>query len=272
MKLSNQLTGIVNLVTLVLSIPIIGAGIWLASKHSTDCVKFLQWPVIFIGIFILLVSIAGFVGSCFRVAWLLWIYLLIMFLLIVLLFCFTVFAFVVTNNGAAHALAGKGYKEYRLSDFSSWLQKRVENKDNWRKIQSCLSDAQICSSLSEYKSQASFDKATLSPAQSGCCKPPSVCGYVFQNATMWISPLNLDIDTDCRTWNNNQSQLCFSCNSCRAGVLYNIKHDWRKVAAVNITVFIFLIVIYAVSCAAFRNARQEDHHNGYRKHRFEQGY
>ncbi|KAJ7551142.1 hypothetical protein O6H91_06G000600 [Diphasiastrum complanatum] len=165
MKFSNQLTGIINFLTLLLSIPIIGAGIWLATKHSTDCVRFLQWPVIIIGVFILLVSIAGFVGSCCRVAWLLWVYSLVMFLLIILLFAFTIFAFVVTNPGAGHALSGKGYKEYRLGDYSTWLQSRVDNNNNWRKIMSCLSDAKICQDLSKYSSEGVFNMADLSSFQ-----------------------------------------------------------------------------------------------------------
>ncbi|KAJ7551141.1 hypothetical protein O6H91_06G000600 [Diphasiastrum complanatum] len=197
MKFSNQLTGIINFLTLLLSIPIIGAGIWLATKHSTDCVRFLQWPVIIIGVFILLVSIAGFVGSCCRVAWLLWVYSLVMFLLIILLFAFTIFAFVVTNPGAGHALSGKGYKEYRLGDYSTWLQSRVDNNNNWRKIMSCLSDAKICQDLSKYSSEGVFNMADLSSFQSGCCKPPSACGYAFQNATFWNNPTNPTADPDC---------------------------------------------------------------------------
>ncbi|KAJ7518324.1 hypothetical protein O6H91_21G064100 [Diphasiastrum complanatum] len=161
MKISNQLTGIIIFITLILSLPIIGVGIWLATKHNTDCVRFLQWPMIIIGVFILVVSLAGFVGSCFRVAWLLWLYLLVMFLLIVLLLAFTVFAFVVTNQGAGQ----KGYKEYRLGDYSTSLQRRVENSNNRDKIHSCLSDAKFCSNLNKYNTISSFDAADLSPVQ-----------------------------------------------------------------------------------------------------------
>ncbi|KAJ7520013.1 hypothetical protein O6H91_20G063500 [Diphasiastrum complanatum] len=178
------------------------------------------------------------------------------------------FAFVVTNRGAGHALAGKGYKEYRLGDYSTWLQKRVQNSNNWGKIQSCLSDGEVCSSLSKYTSLYSFNSANLSPVQSGCCKPPTACGYVFQNATIWVSPVSPYADSDCRLWSNDQTQLCFSCNSCKAGVLYNIKHDWRIVAAVNIVVFVLLIVIYSIGCAAFRNARRE----GYYGTDYDKGY
>lgn len=50
---------------------------------------FFEKPVIAIGVFLMLVSIAGLIAACCRVSWLLWVYLLAMFLLIFLLFCFT---------------------------------------------------------------------------------------------------------------------------------------------------------------------------------------
>lgn len=97
----------------------------------------------------MLVSIAGIIGSCCRVSCLLWFYLLVMFLLILLLFCFTIFAFVVTNKGAGRVVSGRGYKEYRVGDYSNWLQKRVGNEGNWRKIKSCLQDSKICQKLTD---------------------------------------------------------------------------------------------------------------------------
>lgn len=72
-----------------------------------------------------------------------------MFVLIVILFAFTIFAFVVTNKGADEVLSNRGYKEYRLGDYSDWLQKRVNSAKNWNKIQSCLIDGKICSSFAE---------------------------------------------------------------------------------------------------------------------------
>jgi hypothetical protein len=68
-----------------------------------------------------------------------------MFLLILLLFVFTIFAFIVTNEGAGEKLSNKGYKEYRLGDYSNWLQKRVNDNGNWNKIRSCLQSGKVCS-------------------------------------------------------------------------------------------------------------------------------
>lgn len=178
MGFSNLLSGILNFVTFVLSIPIIGAGIWLAKQHNTVCVRFLQWPVIIIGVFILLVSLAGLFGAWCRVSCLLWLYLFVMFVLILLLFVFTIFAFAVTNAGAGQALSGKGYKEYHLGDYSTWLQRRVNNPSNWNTIKSCLSDAKVCNGLdNQYPTIAQFNASSLTPIE--VLVPSGPCCYCF---------------------------------------------------------------------------------------------
>ncbi|KAG9456060.1 hypothetical protein H6P81_000568 [Aristolochia fimbriata] len=258
-KVSNNLIGILNLVTFLLSVPILGAGIWLSNRASTDCEKFLEKPIIALGVFLLVVSLAGFIGACCRVTWLLWVYLLVMFLLIVLLFCFTIFAFVVTNKGAGEVVSQRGYKEYRLGDYSNWLQKRVNNNKNWRRIRSCLQDSNVCKSLADDNlPQAEFYNKNLSPIQSGCCKPPTSCGYLYVNATSWTKTPSTSVDPDCTTWDNNPNRLCYDCQSCKAGVLANLKRDWKKVAVVNIIFLIFLVVVYSVGCCAFRNSREDN--------------
>lgn len=267
-RISNSIVGILNFLVFLLSIPVLASGIWLVTRHGTACEKFLQGPVIVLGLFIMLVSLAGFIGACFRVAWLLWIYLFVTFLLIILLFCFTVFAFVVTNKGAGEIASGKGYKEYRLGDYSHWLQKRVQNNQNWNKIQSCIRDAKVCKSLANGNNDATsqFYRRNLSPIQSGCCKPPSSCGYTYSNAMFWEGSVNATSDPDCVTWSNELDALCYLCDSCKGGVLASLKHDWRKVAAVNIVVIVVLIALYSLGCCAFRNNRSSGYgrHKGYR--------
>lgn len=254
-----------NFVTLLLSIGILGGGIWLSHRASTDCEKFLEKPIIALGVFMLIVSLAGILGSCCRYSWLLWAYLLVMFLLIVLLFCFTIFAFVVTNKGAGEVVSDRGYKEYKLGDYSNWLQKRVRNNKNWRKIRSCLQDSQVCEKLAKQTAGeefADYIKKSLSPLQSGCCKPPSECNFTFRNATVWDMPATINsTNPDCTTWKNDEGK-CFDCESCKAGVLDNLKRDWKKVAVVNIIFLIFLIIVYTIGCCAFRNNREDNSWKG----------
>ena len=100
----------------------------------------------------------------------------------------------------------------------------------------------------------------LSCVQSGCCKPPTGCNFTYQSETVWAKPtgLNSTNDPDCNTWSNDQRALCYDCQSCKAGVLANVKNDWKKIATVNIIFLIFLIIVYSVGCGAFRNNRRDN--------------
>lgn len=165
-RLSNNLLGILNVVVFVLSIPIFIAGVWLANQASSECEKFLDKPMIVLGVFLMAVSLAGIIGACCRVSCLLWLYLCVMFILILLIFCFTVFAFVVTNKGAGEAVSGRGYKEYKLGDYSHWLQKRVESGKNWDRIRSCVQESKVCQKLANKgDSVQQFFRQNLSPLQ-----------------------------------------------------------------------------------------------------------
>jgi energy-coupling factor transporter transmembrane protein EcfT len=166
MGASNYIVGILNFVTFLLSIPIIAAGVWLANQHNVECYKYLEGPVIGVGVFILLISLLGFVGACYRMRFLLWIYLVAMLLLILLLFCFTIFAFVVTNKAAGDVVSNKGFKEYKLGDYTTWLQRQIQNPSNWAKVESCLSQAKVCDSLNtDYPNVTAFNQSNLSPIQ-----------------------------------------------------------------------------------------------------------
>ncbi|KAM7472863.1 hypothetical protein LguiA_011046 [Lonicera macranthoides] len=261
-RCSNNLVGILNFITFLLSIPIIVAGVWLSRQANTECERFLEKPVIALGVFLAVVSLAGLIGACWRVTWLLWVYLFVMFILIVVLFCFTIFAFVVTNPGAGETVSGKGYKEYRLGDYSNWLQKRVNSNRNWNKIRSCLQDSKVCQSLIDGGANTpveQFYQEHLSALQSGCCKPLDECNFQYVSPTNWIKLANsTSTNPDCNAWDNNNNNLCFNCQSCKAGLLDNIKSDWKKVAIVNVIFLVFLIVVYSIGCCAFRNNREEN--------------
>ncbi|KAH7279837.1 hypothetical protein KP509_37G039400 [Ceratopteris richardii] len=268
MAVSLMVTGVVNFLTFLLSLPLLGAGIWLATKLDTECVRFLEWPVIVIAIVILVVSLLGFFGACYRIPWLLYIYLIVMFFIILLLLVFIVFAFIVTKDGPA---ATSGRRNYDLDDYSPWMKSQVRSRGNWAKIVSCIKDSKVCAKMNDdYRTAAAFYNADLSPIESGCCTPPAICGFSIAGPTTWNNANNIGAEADCSLWSNNPGVLCYQCDSCRAGVVVDVKSRWRKVAILSVAVLIALVVVYIVGCCAFRNAQTHElfkrYESQYRSH------
>ncbi|XP_047307375.1 protein TORNADO 2-like [Impatiens glandulifera] len=250
--------GSINFVAVLLSIPIILAGIWLTTKADNSCVKLLQWPIILLGIMILVVTLAGLVGGFWRVQWLLILYLISMLVMIILLGFLVVFIYMVTIGGSGHLPPSRAYLEYKLDDYSGWLRRRIQNPWHWDGIRTCLSSSTTCAELSQsYRMAQDFFNAHLSPLQSGCCKPPTDCGYTFVNPSYWISPINNAAGMDCLQWNNNQTELCYTCDSCKAGLLANLNREWRYANLILIVTFVALICVYIAGCWAFRRAKTE---------------
>lgn len=166
MALSNNVIGAINFVAMLLSVPIIGAGIWLATEPDNSCVKILQWPVIILGILILVVALAGFVGAFWRIPWLLIVYLVGMLILIILLACLVVFIYMVTIRGSGHLEPSRSYLEYHLEDYSGWLRRRVQSSFKWDRIRNCLSSTTMCAELSQnYRMAQDFFNAHITPLQ-----------------------------------------------------------------------------------------------------------
>lgn len=166
MPLSNNVIGCINFITVLLSIPVIGAGIWLAIGTVNSCVKILQWPVIILGVLILLVGLAGFIGGFWRITWLLVVYLIAMLVLIVLLGILVGFIYMVTIKGAGHPEPSRAYLEYSLQDYSTWLRRRVQRSYKWERIRTCLSTTSICPELNQrYTLALDFFNAHLDPIQ-----------------------------------------------------------------------------------------------------------
>nr|GMC77267.1 tetraspanin-6 [Ipomoea batatas] len=243
-SVSNRVIGFLNLLTLLASIPIIGAGLWMA-RSSTTCEKFLQTPLLVIGFVILIVSLAGFIGACFRVTWALWFYLLVMLFLIAALMGITIFGFVVTSHGGVAEVPGKVYKEYHLENYSAWLKKRISDPHYWMPIRACILGSKTCAAIVSW-TPIDYQTKNMSPLQSGCCKPPTSCNY---GATLESQ------DPDCSRWNNDPTVLCYDCDSCKAAVLEDMRRDWQKISVLNIVMVVVLIAIYSVGCCAFENAK-----------------
>ncbi|KAG6476253.1 tetraspanin-8-like [Zingiber officinale] len=256
-RFSNVLVAIVNLIALIISFPIIGIALWFRLQPLSECERFLQFPLFALGAFLFLVSVLGFIGSCFRISIFLWVYLFLIFLLILATIIFSVFAVVITNKGVGEVVSGRGYEEYRLGDYSNWLQKNVGDEKTWKVIEGCVKDAKVCGKFDREvgKKATEFYNMNLSPMQLGCCKPPSFCGFTYVNSTNWAVPKSgfASSDIDCKSWSNEQERLCYKCSSCKAGFIATLKEGWKKIAIFNIILIVFLILMYSLGCCAFRN-------------------
>ncbi|KAL0441983.1 UNVERIFIED_CONTAM: Tetraspanin-8 [Sesamum radiatum] len=255
-RVSNGMITAVNILTVVIALSAVGFSLWFHVKQESPCQKVLKTPILVVGAALLVVSLAGLVGSCCRVSFFMWFYLFVLFLLIVGLIVFTVFTIIVTNKGIGQALSRKGIGNHRLGDYSRWLQKYVINAENWNEIKSCLVDVKLCQRIAGGKAK-DFYAHLLPPVLSGCCKPPNYCGFEFQNATYWIMPTTgpATPDPDCKAWSNTQTELCFNCEACKAAILDDIKREWRMLALINLAILVFVIIVYTVGCCALRNNR-----------------
>ncbi|PNY11382.1 hypothetical protein L195_g007986 [Trifolium pratense] len=87
---------------------------------------------------------------------------------------------------------------------------------------------------------------------------------MYQNETVWIQGGGLmGTNPDCTKWNNDQQQLCYDCDSCKAGVLGSLKKSWRKVSVINIVVMIILVIVYIIAYYAYRNNKRMDNDEPY---------
>ncbi|KAJ3682823.1 hypothetical protein LUZ60_013050 [Juncus effusus] len=249
-RFSNTTLGYLNFLTLLASIPLIGAGLWMSHSSSSLCTLSLQTPLVIIGFIILLVSLAGFIGSCYHVIFALWLYLLFMLLLILSLSGLAIFGLAVTEGGGGHPVPGRPYREYRLEDYSSWLRNKIEEQSVWKAALGCVVGKNACADVAHW-TPLDFLEKDLTPIQSGCCKPPTSCAYTYVG-TMAAQ------DEDCYRWSNEPGLLCYRCDSCKAGVLEQVRRDWHNLSVLNIVVVVFLIAVYSIGSCAFRNVRRAE--------------
>ena len=89
--------------------------------------------------------------------------------------------------------------------------------------------------------------------QSGCCKPPSVCGFGYVGPTMWTKPASAN-EHDCGLWSNDSGQLCYECESCRAGLLATVSSKWHKANIALVVATIVLLFLYLIVWMVYKNA------------------
>ncbi|EFJ12558.1 hypothetical protein SELMODRAFT_123817, partial [Selaginella moellendorffii] len=228
-----------------LAIPVLGVSISLASAFKRECLAFLLTPAVTIGflfsLLLLGISLAGFAGVWWNRLGIVKIHFFLTAVLVVMLLCFTLFGFAVTYRGGGKKLPGIAFRRYLFTDYSKWLQRKlVGNGSHWQDIRSCVAKGSFCHNWNLGSAEEVYS-AKLSSTQSGCCAPPFPCGFAYQGGTNWRLPSTPDADADCSVWNANE--LCLDCDSCKAGILQNVKSKWYKASVVNIVVIAALLAI-----------------------------
>ena len=96
--------------------------------------------------------------------------------------------------------------------------------------------------------------------QSGCCKPPTACNLSYVRGIEWSSEKGSNTTTngDCKLWSNDTSTLCFDCDSCKAGVLQNVKDDWKQIAIIDAALVVFLLLVFSIGYWAFHQSDDDD--------------
>lgn len=251
------ITLLANFAVMVVSAAVLGIGIWLRTRSDgVQCFTVLQWALIIVGAVILVVAFVGFVGLLCDSPLLLGANLFVVFLSMLGLLALTIFAFIVTNKNASDAVSGVGIGDYRIGDYSNWLQNQVTSNSTWKTVRSCVLETDPCKDLdADYPTEASLTAAKLTHLQAGCCIPPTDCGFTFVNATYFTLPVANTVnstDADCARYNNSPTELCFDCDKCKAAVLENVQNKWRIIAFTNIGLLAFLFAMYSVGCCAYR--------------------
>ncbi|KAL5773024.1 hypothetical protein ACOSP7_012641 [Xanthoceras sorbifolium] len=237
---AKNLAGLLSIVCFILSLPVLASVIWLLYMRDYDCESLLRLPRLQMGIGIALIFVffisnaALFLRSRFPMPG-------VIVVMVPLLLMLTV----------GLALVGAYDMESRKIPASPrWFRLKIQNNNNWDNIKSCIYDVGACDDLqSRMFTMKSYDFITskLTPIESGCCKPPEICGMEFINATFWRrrqqeEPLNED--QDCKTWNNDRTILCYNCQSCKEGFLSTLKGKWWKLGIFMVLMALLLIVFH----------------------------
>ncbi|CAL9127316.1 unnamed protein product [Musa textilis] len=237
----------------LLSLPVLGLAVWLLATRDYNCEDLMQAPQIrtAIGVGLILVfAISNFV---------------VYFGPRILMPCHVILSVVlVVMLSSGVSLVGLYKTETRgLPGTPMWLRSRVMNVGTWVEIKNCLYDDRICLDMAYRSSQftsGDFIMMKLSAVESGCCKPPEICGMEYVNATYWTSATRKDANDersvrdptpygsydDCHVWSNDSTLLCYNCQSCKTAFVRVISHRWKKVGVFLMVMSILFVIVHTV--------------------------
>ncbi|KAK9078858.1 hypothetical protein SSX86_002916 [Deinandra increscens subsp. villosa] len=230
-----------NIITFLLSFPVIFCVVWLLYMRQCTCENILPLPKLQVGVVVVLIilfivsNVVVFLKSRFLMLG----FIIVMVPLIVILTIGS--ALVGTYNIETQTIPGS----------PAWLKSKVYNDSNWKAIESCIYSTRTCQDLALQSSSVTrtydFSRSHLSPTESGCCIPPSICDMRYVNATFWEKKFEFyddPYDTDCDMWQNKVTKLCYGCSTCRKGFIKTLRHKWYKLGVFLVTISILLIVCH----------------------------
>uniref|UniRef100_A0A0E0P416 Tetraspanin family protein n=1 Tax=Oryza rufipogon TaxID=4529 RepID=A0A0E0P416_ORYRU len=245
---ARHLVGMGVVLTLTTSILILCT----ATRAPTHCTRgVFLWPCIAIGLFFMVVFILGLCAAKNNNEDLFACHLLGVFI------GFIIFGYVAIGPGID--LSDVKAREYNLDDYKSgWLRARVDDAAYWATTSACLRGDRGagCKAMTKlvrdphsglFVPDGGRWHVDMSPIQSGCCKPPSSCGFTYVNGTTWTpTPAAATNNVDCSRWSNDQQKLCFQCDSCKAGFLDHTRKAWSSAAFFPI----FCLIAAILSCCS----------------------
>ncbi|KAK6287517.1 PREDICTED: tetraspanin-11-like [Theobroma cacao] len=238
-RIGNIIFGVLNCLSMITGLMIIGWVIYLHVEWSTECYNLIHTPLFITGIVMFFVSLLGLIGACFRANICLWIYIIFMILwVLVLLFS-----------------AGRMFLTARSSSeqaHQNWLKHDVSHGKYWAAVKTCLIDANVCQAkVSKAKNLQDLQlEKTRNPIQDACCRPPEYCEFEFKNATFWTPPKGgvIKRDGNCMAWNNQPDILCFNCDRCKEIIIEDLRKDARYMAIGLTCELGFIVVVCILGC------------------------
>ncbi|CAA2996610.1 tetraspanin-15-like [Olea europaea subsp. europaea] len=233
----------IALLTFLLSIPILFLGIWLLYIQQYDCeglLKNLPRVQIGVGIGMLIIFFLSnaviYTRAKFPVPGLIVIVALMILTLVV----------------GLGILGEFKMESRRIVASPKWLELKVHDNDKWNDIKSCIYETRTCNDLifrSYMLDTNGISTSNLSPVESGCCIPPSVCEMEFVNATYWrrgnkVIEGTIPYDSDCDLWQNDETMLCYDCDACKDGYVRTLERKWLKLGTFLSVMSLLLMIAH----------------------------
>ncbi|GBG91493.1 hypothetical protein CBR_g52449 [Chara braunii] len=229
-------------------------GIW--PEKAAACERFLITMILFIASALFLTAVSLRLPPDNGVRRIVAVYVLF-YLLSILSIAVAIFGLVVSSRGGrGHEVQGKGYTEFQLGNHSNWWRDRVRDPGTWETIKSCLMKRDECSKLYSQPPDWKTNLVMLNGLQSGCCKPPDVCGFaeISRTRSVYNKPgyksAIFDGDKDCMRF-VNEEEKCFNCDSRKAAFLDTMRSSWRTMSIISFVVGLLLLLTGSAELGCF---------------------